>query len=114
MRRAAQQFNEAQFWESHETLEEVWQVSSDPQKRFLQGIIQAAAGFVHVQKHNPKGAISLFTQSLEKLTAVEDVADFHAWIDLHGLIEAVRHALHTVQAQGTGGITQFPTLIVYD
>lgn len=65
--RAAAQFNACQFWECHETLEDVWGDEQGPLRDFYHGIIQVAAGFVHVQRGNWHGAVRLLGEGAEKL-----------------------------------------------
>jgi hypothetical protein len=40
-------FNARRFFEAHEVWEEIWLVENEPEKTFLQGIIQIAAAFHH-------------------------------------------------------------------
>ncbi len=99
LHQAAHQFNRHQYWESHETLEAVWLRSEPPLKTFLQGLIQIAAGYHHVLRHNAKGARSKLGAGLEKLHAVEDADPrFKAWIDLDALIRPTQriydHIVH--------------------
>jgi predicted metal-dependent hydrolase len=46
-------FNNEEFWESHEALEEIWRETDND--LFLRGMIVFAAAFVHVQRNNPSG-----------------------------------------------------------
>ena len=55
---AVQQFNSGLFFECHETFEEVWQYEPGQLRDFYKGLIQIAAGFVHVQRGNAWGAIT--------------------------------------------------------
>ena len=43
-------FNEERFWESHETLEQLWRVSEGFERDTLQALILTAAAFVHHQR----------------------------------------------------------------
>jgi predicted metal-dependent hydrolase len=44
--RGARLFNSGAFFEAHEAWEAAWRIETDPtQRRFLQGLIQVAAGF---------------------------------------------------------------------
>ena len=45
-------FNAQEFFEAHEVWEEVWLVEAEPEKTFLQGIIQIAAAFHHYLREN--------------------------------------------------------------
>ena len=66
-RRGIEQFNAREFWEAHESWEVVWLPAPEPDKTFLQGIIQVSAGFYHYQENNLVGAQSLLRRGLKKL-----------------------------------------------
>ena len=60
-------FNRQKFFEAHEAWEEIWRRTTDEEdKTFLQGLIQAAAFFVHVQKKDGSG-LDLYQAAAEKL-----------------------------------------------
>ncbi len=56
---AIDQFNRGWYFEAHETLEELWLVSPEPDRTFLQGIIQLAAAFVHLARGERTGFVRL-------------------------------------------------------
>jgi predicted metal-dependent hydrolase len=66
-RRGLEEFNTERFFEAHEVWEEVWLGSAEPEKRFLQGIIQIAAAFHHYQRGNLLGTRSLLEAGLNRL-----------------------------------------------
>jgi predicted metal-dependent hydrolase len=61
-------FNSRKFFEAHEIWEEIWLVESEPEKTFLQGLIQLAAAYHHYGRGNPGGAESLLASGIVKLT----------------------------------------------
>jgi hypothetical protein len=65
--RGIEQFNNRRFFESHESWEELWLAAPEPDKTFLQGIIQVAAAFHHRARGNHAGAESLMRAGLAKL-----------------------------------------------
>jgi predicted metal-dependent hydrolase len=67
MHRAIDEFNDRYYFESHETLEDLWMVTPLPERTFMQGIIQLAAAFVHYARREYPGIIKLLDLSLEKL-----------------------------------------------
>jgi predicted metal-dependent hydrolase len=71
-RRGIEQFNSGRFFEAHETWEEVWLRSPEPEKTFLQGIIQIAAAFHHYSRGNLSGARSLLQAGLGRLARFPD------------------------------------------
>ena len=63
------QFNAGYFFEAHETWEALWLPSPRPVRRFLQGLIQVAAAFVHLMRHEYPGTVRLLDASTDKLAA---------------------------------------------
>jgi len=62
-----QQYNSGYFFEAHETWEELWLQSPWPFRQFLQGLIQLAAAFVHLMRHEYPGVIRLLDEALAKI-----------------------------------------------
>lgn len=60
-------FNARRFFEAHESWEEIWLTEAEPEKTFLQGLIQVAAAFHHYGRGNRGGAESLLTSGIVKL-----------------------------------------------
>ena len=71
-RRGVVQFNTRLFFEAHETWEEIWLASPEPEKTFLQGIIQIAAAFHHYGRGNTRGARTLLEAGLRRLEGHDD------------------------------------------
>jgi predicted metal-dependent hydrolase len=70
-------FNQGNFFEAHEVWEEIWKKTDREEKIFYQGIIQAAAALVHVQRGNYKGALSIYFKSRPKLARFSG-----AWMEI--------------------------------
>ena len=60
-------FNSHHFWHAHEAWEARWLNASGDEKTFLQGLIQLAAAYHHVQRGTYRGAIRLFDAAFAKL-----------------------------------------------
>ena len=60
-------FHSGAFFEAHEHWETVWLAAQEPEKTFLQGLIQIAAGFHHYRRGNRAGTISLLRSALGRL-----------------------------------------------
>lgn len=56
-----------EFFEAHEHWEAVWLQCPEPEKTFLQSLIQISAAFHHLSRNNRTGAISLLTRALHRL-----------------------------------------------
>ena len=62
-------FHSGAFFQAHEHWESVWLAAQEPEKTFLQGLIQVAAAFHHFQRGNYAGTISLLRSALRRLGA---------------------------------------------
>lgn len=60
-------FNAGRFFEAHEVWEELWLAAEEPEKTFLQGLIQIAAAFHHHERGNARGRQSLLAAGIAKL-----------------------------------------------
>lgn len=87
--KALDEFNDGYWFESHETLEELWFVSPWPVRQFFQGIIQAAAAFVHLARREREGTLKLLPLAIAKL---EPFAPEHLGIDVGRLVADLRRA----------------------
>jgi uncharacterized protein len=60
-------YRNREFWLAHEHWESVWLRLEEPEKSFLQALIQTTAAFHHLQKDNLRGAVSLLRRALLRL-----------------------------------------------
>jgi uncharacterized protein len=83
-----------QFFDAHEHWEGVWLECDEPEKTFLQSLIQITAAFHHLQNGNPAGTASLLRAALRRLDgfsaeyggiAVEQLrASIRTWLEAIG------------------------------
>ena len=66
-------FNSARFYDAHEYWEEVWLKMHNPEKMFLQGLIQVAAAFHHHSRANLLGTRNLLREGLLKLDRFPEI-----------------------------------------
>ena len=60
-------FNARRLWEAHEAWETLWLAAESDLEQFLQGLIQIAAAYHHVQRATYRGAPRLFAAGLNRL-----------------------------------------------
>jgi uncharacterized protein len=60
-------YREAEFFEAHEHWEGVWLGLEEPEKSFLQALIQMTAAFHHLKAGNSTGAASLLRRTRRRL-----------------------------------------------
>jgi hypothetical protein len=58
-------FNRGDFFEAHEAWEALWMETATPEKKFYQGLIQAAVALCHFCNGNLRGAQKLFRSGRE-------------------------------------------------
>lgn len=61
-------FNSAQFFDAHEVLEDVWREAPEPERKFLQGLIQVAVALHHYSRGNQVGCRSLLERAERNLS----------------------------------------------
>ncbi len=81
--RGIEEFNRGQYFECHDTLEELWMETNGRDRLFLQGLIQVSVGFYHFFNGNYNGAASQFAKGLEKLDGYRPV---HRGIELENFV----------------------------
>lgn len=64
-------FNRRDFFEAHEVWESIWLDCTGPERRFYQGLIQAAVALHHFGNGNVRGAVKLFHSSREYMNRYE-------------------------------------------
>ncbi len=80
-------FNSEEFYDCHDTIEEIWLQESSDQRPFLQGLIQAAVAFHHFQQGSWGAARSMLRLAIEKL---DPYPDRHKGIRLARLVEELK------------------------
>lgn len=92
-----EQYNDGYFFQSHETWEELWIPSPWPIRDFLQGLIQMAAAFVHLMRHEYPGTVRLLSAAIEKL---ETFPAGYMAVDVATLTSQARAARDELEALG--------------
>ena len=59
-------FKSGEYFEAHESWEELWSDFYLKDRRFVQGLIQLSVSFVHLENNNLNGAKSLLNKCKEK------------------------------------------------
>lgn len=76
-------FNECDFFEAHETWEELWTEYRGPARRYYQGLIQAAVALHHFGNGNIRGAKKVY---LTSRTYLEDYRPAYEGLDLEAFL----------------------------
>ncbi|MFN8508791.1 MAG: DUF309 domain-containing protein [Dehalococcoidia bacterium] len=95
---ACDQFNRGQFFECHETLEEIWQQEPGPVRDLYKGIIQLAAAFVHITRNHYRGPDRLFGTAAGYLRPYAGTGAMG--FDVAALVSAIEAAHARLRATG--------------
>ena len=88
-------FNGTRYWHAHEAWETVWRAADDDDRDFYQCLIQVAAGLLHLQRRNLRGATRKLTEGSEKLRRFQPA---HRGIFVNELIGQGRRVLDDLNA----------------
>jgi uncharacterized protein len=94
-----------EFFEAHEHWEAIWLKLPEPEKTFLQGLIQVAAAFHHFQRGNTMGTASLLEAALRRL---ESHRPSFAGIAVTPLCKEIREWSRALEAGDTQPRLPFP------
>lgn len=97
-------FNHRLFFEVHEVLEAQWIQEVDPERRFLQGLIQIAVAFYHLGNHNLGGAVSLLDDGLDK---IRPHAPAYLGLELSDFIIGLERCGEEMRRLGPQGLGRF-------
>ncbi len=94
-------FNNCDFFQCHEVLEEAWTKEVGPRRLILQALIHLAVGFYHCEGANPGGASSQLKKGMHKLALYLPSCD---GIDTARLRREALAALERIEAGVTASI----------
>ena len=88
-------YDAGEFFTAHEAWESVWLVSPEPEKTFLQGLIQVTAAFHHLRHDNRLGTVLLLQGALRRLDVYPPS---FGGISVSLLCEDIREGLRMLEA----------------
>ncbi len=94
-RRGVALFNGVRYWHAHEAFEELWRAAPDEERDFYQGLIQVAAGLLHLQRRNARGARNKLREGLDRLRAYTPT---HRGIFVNELVGKAQRTLDDLEA----------------
>ncbi len=98
-RRAIGEFNQGEFFEQHETLEELWREESDEVRYLYQGILLVGVGCYHLLRGNYVGATGKLARGLELLRWFEPTCQ---GVDVARLVADAERLEAALRALGPG------------
>lgn len=103
--KAIEQFNAGEFFEQHETFEELWRAEPGPIRQLYQGLLQVGVAYLQIQRKNYDGARKLFQRAWQYLNVLPDVAQ---GIDVAQFRADARAAQAKLEQLGPEQIEEFP------
>ena len=79
-------FKSKNYFEAHESWEDLWSDYYLEDRKFVQGLIQLSVSFIHLENNNMNGAKSLLRKAKEKFQLFSGI---HRNINMPTLIEVV-------------------------
>ena len=101
-------YRSREFWQAHEHWESVWLRIKEPEKTFLQALIQTAAAFHHLQTGNTRGTVSLLRRALHRL---EPYPESFGGIDLGQLRKEAGAWLAALETGAESRPAEFPQIL---
>ena len=98
------QFNRGEFFEQHETLEDLWCDEVRDIRGLYQGILQIGVAMYHIERNNHHGAVYMLTRGQNYLRPFTPTCQT---IDVDDLLSQATQILHEVQQLGPKQLKQF-------
>jgi hypothetical protein len=95
-----EQFNAGDYFQAHETWEEIWREVQGRHKMFYQGLIQLAVALHHNERGNHRGAEKLIATARLRWA---DLPEKYQGLDLQALLHAVGRRVEARQATAGPG-----------
>lgn len=104
VRKGIQLFNQRQFYEQHEVIEQEWHAERTEVRTLYQGLLQIGVGFHHALNGNYKGAMALLNDGAEKVARFTPVA---LGLDTGRLVRETQECIDQLVVLGEGNMNAF-------
>lgn len=105
LQKAIEEFNGGDWFQCHETLEELWVGEKGELRDFYQGLLQVAVALHHWRNGNLKGALGLLRKGSECLSRVAPACQ---GVDVARLLAEAGALEQELAALGEEGMSQLP------
>jgi predicted metal-dependent hydrolase len=99
-----EQFNRGEYFEQHESLEEIWIEDPRPLRRLYQGILKVGVGFYKLRLGNYRGTVNHIKGGIAYLERFDATC---LGVDVARLIADATTVLHEVEALGPDHLSEF-------
>jgi uncharacterized protein len=102
------EFQQGEFYACHDTLEALWIEAQEPNKTFLQGILQIAVACYHLSNQNWRGAVILLGEGSRRLMSYRPE---YEGIDVETLVNTSTEFLGYLQNLGPERVSEASPLV---
>src|SRR5206468_1229540 len=100
-------FNEGEFYDCHDILEDVWFEIRGSSRRFYQGLIHLAVGFFHLtRRNNLNGTLSQLNKGIIKLS---DYSPEFQGVEIKNLLKDISNSLEELK-EGKSDSVKIPKI----
>ena len=104
LRRGVEQFNAGEFFEQHETLEDLWREETRPVRRLYQGILQIGVAMHHLRRGNHHGTVTMIARGTRHLRPFAPACQ---GVDVADLLAGAARVLRAVDGLGPDRLDAF-------
>ena len=108
-RQGIEKFNQGQYYDCHDDLEEAWRQDNSVGRNLYQGILQVGIALHQVKRGNYRGAVKMLLRSRQWLDALPD---YCRGVNIAQLRENSNEIYEAVQALGSNNLAEFDWSIV--
>ena len=98
-------WNQGEFYDCHEVMEDLWLEASGPERPFYQGLALAAGAFAHLDRKNLAGCAKLLADAIEVL---EDYPPRYAGFEVREFVDTLATWQARVTLMSALGEIEFP------
>ena len=109
LKEAVAQFNRGEFFEQHETLEDLWRAERRDVRYLYQGILQIGVAFHHMRRRNHHGGVYMLTRGSMYLRRFPSECQ---GVDVAALLDAAARVLEHVEQLGPDRLDRFDWSLV--
>lgn len=103
------QFNRGEYFEQHETLEELWRAERREIRYLYQGILQIGVAFHHLRRRNYHGTVYMLTRGTRYLAPFSPRCQ---GVEVEKLVADATAALRHVEDLGSDRLAEFDWRLV--
>jgi len=106
---AINQFNNRDWFECHETLEDIWMAEDGEARHLYQGILQVAVALYHWERGNFGGAVGLLKTGIDYLRGLQPVCQ---QVDLAAFVESADKVRDTLARLGEERMAELGSILI--